>query len=99
MSKERQLEVPGSEARRAWLKGMGTMAVASAMGTLASPRPVRAAASTGAVSAAATQDGKALFAYVGTYTPHGLGIHRFQVDRASGKLDPLEPVQGIENPS
>ncbi|QCP54854.1 lactonase family protein [Trinickia violacea] len=75
------------------------MAAVSAMGTLASPRPVRAAAGKGAVSAAAAQDGKALFAYVGTYTPHGLGIHRFQVDRASGKLDSLEPVQGIENPS
>ncbi|MGV2291706.1 lactonase family protein [Trinickia sp. YCB016] len=97
MSKDRQLEVPGSEARRAWLKGVGAMAAVSAMGTIASPRPVRAAASKDAVSAA--QNGKALFAYVGTYTPHGLGIHRFQVDRASGKLEPLEPVQGIENPS
>jgi 6-phosphogluconolactonase len=97
MSKERPLEVPGSEARRAWLKGMSAMAAASAIGTLASPRPVHAAAGKGAVSAA--QGGKALFAYVGTYTPHGLGIHRFQVDRASGKLAALEPVQGIENPS
>jgi 6-phosphogluconolactonase len=97
MSKERLLEVPGSEARRAWLKGMSAMAAASAIGTLASPRPVHAAAGKGAVSAA--QGGKALFAYVGTYTPHGLGIHRFQVDRASGKLAPLDPVQGIENPS
>lgn len=96
MSKVRHLEVHGSEARRAWLKGMGAMAVASAMGTLASPRPVQAA---GNSVPAAAQDGKALYAYVGTYTPNGLGIHRFKVDRASGRLDPIEPVRGIENPS
>lgn len=98
MSKAWHFEVPGSATRRAWLKGVGAMAAVSAMGTLAGAPPARAAtAARGA--AAAAQDGKALFAYVGTYTPHGLGIHRFRVDRATGKLAALEPVQGIENPS
>lgn len=99
MSKVQHFEVPSSATRRAWLKGVGAMAAVSAMGTLASVPPARAAAAARGASAAAAQDGKALFAYVGTYTPHGLGIYRFRVDRATGKLDALEPVQGIENPS
>ncbi|MDR3099596.1 MAG: lactonase family protein [Paraburkholderia sp.] len=99
MSKAWHFEVPGSATRRAWLKGVGAMAAVSAMGTLAGAPPARAATAARGASAAAAQDGKALFAYVGTYTPHGLGIHRFRVDRATGKLAALEPVQGIENPS
>ncbi|WP_052420859.1 lactonase family protein [Paraburkholderia ferrariae] len=103
MSKVRQLEIPGfpgSSARRVWLKSVSAMAAVSAMGTLAGAPPARAAAaSKSAAPMKAAQDGKALMAFVGTYTPHGLGIHRFRVDRATGKLDALEPVQGIENPS
>ncbi|TKC88080.1 lactonase family protein [Trinickia terrae] len=77
---------------------MSAMAAASAVSGLANARPAGAAGKR-AASTAAAQEGKPLFAYVGTYTPHGLGIHRFQVDRASGALQPLEPVGGIENPS
>ncbi|WP_321782932.1 lactonase family protein [Paraburkholderia sp. J94] len=92
MSKAPMIEVPGSTTRRA----------ASAMGS--GPRANEAhgagsAQSLDDAAPAATHDGKTLFAYVGTYTPHGLGIHRFRVDRATGKLDALEPVQGIENPA
>jgi 6-phosphogluconolactonase (cycloisomerase 2 family) len=47
----------------------------------------------------AADSSKPLYAYVGTYTPNGLGIHRFQVDRDTGKLEALEPLRGIENPS
>jgi hypothetical protein len=73
---------------------VSALAAMSAMGSLAVVRPVRAAS---AATKAGT--GAPLFAYVGTYTPNGLGIHRFQVDPTTGKLDALEPVRGIENPS
>jgi 6-phosphogluconolactonase len=101
MTKLGHLEMPGfpgSAARRVWLKGVSAMAAVSAMGTFAGAPPARAASKPGAAAEAA-QDGKTLMAWVGTYTPHGLGIHRFRVDRATGKLEPLAPVQGIENPS
>jgi 6-phosphogluconolactonase len=45
------------------------------------------------------RDSRRSFAYVGTYTPNGLGIHRFKVDQNTGWLDALEPLSGIENPS
>lgn len=97
-------EGPGSQARRAWLRNVSAMAAVSAMGSLGNAANAANAASTAnagepAAKRTAAQNGKALFAYVGTYTPHGLGIHRFRVDRATGKLDALDPVQGIENPS
>ncbi|WP_205962388.1 lactonase family protein [Paraburkholderia phosphatilytica] len=98
MSRVRQIEVPGSEARRVWLKGMGAMAAASAMGALGGPQAANAAAEAGE-TAAGGANGKTLYAYVGTYTPNGLGIHRFQVDHATGDLQPLEPVRQIQNPS
>jgi 6-phosphogluconolactonase len=96
MSNVRNLEVPGSQARRVWLKGVSALAAASAIGSLAATRPAQAASKS---ATAAADTGKPLFAYVGTYTPNGLGIHRFQVDRNSGKLEALEPLRGIENPS
>ena len=36
------------------------------------------------------RDSRRSFAYVGTYTPNGLGIHRFKVDQNTGWLDALE---------
>jgi 6-phosphogluconolactonase len=105
MSKAPMVEVPGSTTRRVWLKSLGAMAAASAMGSVAGTSAAHAAQSAQAEQAAddatrpAAHAGKTLVAYVGTYTPHGLGIHRFRVDHATGKLDALEPVQGIENPS
>lgn len=90
------LEVPLSQARRVWLRSASALAAASAIGSLGAARPVQAASKS---TTAAVDAGKPLFAYVGTYTPNGLGIHRFQVDRHSGKLEPLEPLRGIENPS
>jgi 6-phosphogluconolactonase len=98
MSNVRNFDVPRSQARRGWLRNVSALAAASAIGSLAgTARSAQAAASKGDMTAA--DSGKPLFAYVGTYTPNGLGIHRFKVDRHSGKLDPLEPVRGIENPS
>ena len=96
MSNVGNLEVPRSQARRVWLRSVSALAAASAIGSIAATRPAQATSK----SAAATADsGKPLFAYVGTYTPNGLGIHRFQVDRSSGKLEALEPLRGVENPS
>jgi 6-phosphogluconolactonase len=98
MSKVRKLGVRASQSRRVWLKRVSALAVMSAIGSLAASHPAQAAS--GRASAAANrQTGEPLFAYVGTYTPNGLGIHRFQVDRNTGKLEALEPVRGIENPS
>jgi 6-phosphogluconolactonase len=96
MSNVGNLEVPRSQARRVWLRSVSALAAASAIGSLAAARPAQAA-SNSATTAADTS--KPLFAYVGTYTPNGLGIHRFQVDRSSGKLAALEPLRGVENPS
>jgi 6-phosphogluconolactonase len=96
MSSARNLVVPRSHARRVWLRNVSALAAASAIGSLAATRPAQAASKT---ARAAGDTSKPLFAYVGTYTPNGLGIHRFQVDRNSGKLEALEPVRGIENPS
>ena len=98
MSKVRILGVRASQARRGWLKRVSALAAMSAMGSLAMVHPAQAA-SAGASTATKAQTAKPLFAYVGTYTPNGLGIHRFQVDRGTGKLDALEPLRGIENPS
>jgi 6-phosphogluconolactonase len=98
MSKVRHLEVRASQARRGWLKSVSALAAMSAMGSLAAARPAQAA-SAAASTATKAQTAEPLFAYVGTYTPNGLGIHRFQVDRNTGKLDALEPLRGIENPS
>ncbi|MGA7777530.1 MAG: lactonase family protein [Paraburkholderia sp.] len=96
MSSGRNLEVPRSHARRVWLRNVSALAAASAIGSLATTRHALAASKS---ATAATDTSKPLFAYVGTYTPNGLGIHRFQVDRNSGKLEALEPMRGIENPS
>ncbi|MGF6721119.1 6-phosphogluconolactonase [Paraburkholderia sp. GAS41] len=87
---------PRSQARRGWLRSVSALAAASAIGSLAAARPAQAASQR---AAAAADTGKPLFAYVGTYTPNGLGIHRFKLDRDSGKLEALEPQRGIENPS
>jgi 6-phosphogluconolactonase len=83
--------------RRAALEHLSasTRAAASASGSLAATRPAQAASKR---ATAAADTSKPLFAYVGTYTPNGLGIHRFHVDRNSGKLEALEPLRGIENP-
>jgi 6-phosphogluconolactonase len=96
MSNGRNVEGAYSKARRVWLRTAGALAGAFAIGSLAATRPAQAASKS---AAAAADSGKPLFAYVGTYTPNGLGVHRFQVDRHSGKLEALEPLRGIENPS
>lgn len=98
MSKVRDAGVPAQQTRRVWLKSASALAAWSAMGSMAAT-PSRPVAHARAKSVAAAQTGKPLFAYVGTYTPNGLGIHRFRVDRQTGKLDALEPQRGIENPS
>lgn len=57
-----------------------------------------AAAMTAAVPAAAAT-GKRVFAYVGTYTDRGKGIHLLSVDGGSGALTPMRHFAGIANPS
>ena len=89
MSHSRDTHKGVSAGRRAWLKQAGTIAVASNLGGLA----------WSANAQAATHDGKTLYAFVGTYTPNGLGIHRFKVDTQNGKLEALEPLRGPQNPS
>ncbi|MFT4434013.1 hypothetical protein ACMX25_11560 [Caballeronia sp. 15715] len=83
--RNRNLDVHASQPRRVWLKRVSALAAMSAMGSLSIARPAQAAS-----AATKTRTGVPLFAYVGTYTPNGLGIHRFQVDTATGKLAPLE---------
>jgi 6-phosphogluconolactonase len=39
------------------------------------------------------------YAYVGTYTPNGGGIHLFLIDRANGALTQLQVVDDIRNPT
>jgi 6-phosphogluconolactonase len=96
MSNDRNVEGPHSQARRVWLRNVSVLAATCAVGPLATSGSAQAANKSAATAA---DNSKPLFAYVGTYTPNGLGIHRFQVDRSSGKLEALEPLRGVENPS
>jgi 6-phosphogluconolactonase len=96
MSNGRNVEGSLSRARRVWLRNVSAVAGAVAIGSLTATRPAQAASKSAAAAADAS---KSLFAFVGTYTPNGLGIHRFRVDRNSGKLEAIEPLRGIENPS
>lgn len=68
------------------------------------PQLTRRLALAGAASALSVARAQAavsahVFAYVGTYTPNGGGVHSFRFDPATGELTPLAVTGGIANPT
>lgn len=51
------------------------------------------------LSGAEPKKGRRIWAYVGTYTPNGGGIHVFNMNPSSGVLTPFRVVSAINNPS
>jgi 6-phosphogluconolactonase len=66
-------------------------------------RGAAALAAAGATSRLAKSQGSGkkgtILAYIGTYTPNGQGIHRYQVDLSSGALTNLKIFPSTVNPS
>ena len=75
----------GSISRRALIKSAAILAAAGSL-------PSRANASDDNPSGT-------FFAYVGTYTPNGQGIHLFSFDASTGALTQIKVAAAVQNPS